>query len=83
MCRPQNWISEIESYQKMSSHAQIGPQGAKKQLSKVNVGGGGGGWYEMIIGTVWFNRLNPLNWNQYNPLNWNWLNPILSIKIFH
>ena len=24
-------------YQKMSSHAQIGPQGAEKQLSKVNV----------------------------------------------
>ena len=27
----------------MSSHAQIGPQGAEKQLTKVNVVGGGGG----------------------------------------
>ena len=36
--------SEIEYYQKVSSHAQIWPQGAEKQLSKVNVVGGGGGW---------------------------------------
>ena len=44
--RPQIWIPEIEYYQKMSSHAQIGSQGAEKQQSKVNVGGGwvvGGG----------------------------------------
>ena len=27
----QIWIPEIEYYQKMSSHAQIGPQGAEKQ----------------------------------------------------
>ena len=37
MRRPQIWIPEIESYQKMFSHAQIGPQGAEKQQSKVNV----------------------------------------------
>ena len=35
-------IAEIEYYQIVSSHAQIWPQGAEKQLSKVNVGGGGG-----------------------------------------
>ena len=29
MCRPQIWIPEIEYYIKMSSHAQIWPQGAK------------------------------------------------------
>ena len=40
--RPQIWIPETEYYQKVSSHAQIGPQGAEKQLRKVNVGGGGG-----------------------------------------
>ena len=28
-------------YQKVASHAQIGPQGAEKQLRKVNVVGGG------------------------------------------
>ena len=27
----QIWIPEIEYYQKVSSHAQIGPQGAEKQ----------------------------------------------------
>ena len=45
--RPQIWIPEIEYYQKMSSHAQIGSQGAEKQQSKVKVvvGGGGGGWW--------------------------------------
>ena len=32
--------SEIEYYQKVSSHAQIWPQGAEKLLSKVNVVGG-------------------------------------------
>ena len=37
---PQIWIPEIEYYQKLASHAQIGPQGAEKQLRKVNVGGG-------------------------------------------
>ena len=36
-------IPEIEYYQKVSSHAQICPQGAEKQQSKVRVGGGGGG----------------------------------------
>ena len=54
--RPQIWIPEIEYYQKMSSHAQIGSQGAEKQQSKVKVvvGGGGGGWwwYERIFVTV-------------------------------
>ena len=43
MRRPQIWIPEIEYYQKMSSHAQIGSQGAKKQQSKVKVVVGGGG----------------------------------------
>jgi len=38
--RPQIWIPETEYYQKVSSHAQIGPQGAEKQLRKVNVVGG-------------------------------------------
>ena len=33
--RAQIWIPEIEYYQKVSSHAQIGPQGAEKQLRKV------------------------------------------------
>ena len=28
--QPQIWIPEIEYYQKMASHAQIGPQGAEK-----------------------------------------------------
>ena len=28
-CRPQIWIPETEYYQKMSSHAQIRPQGAE------------------------------------------------------
>ena len=47
--RPQIWIPETEYYQKVSSHAQIRPQGAEKQLRKVRVGGGwwwvvGGGW---------------------------------------
>ena len=52
--RPQIWIPEIEYYQKMSSHAQIGSQGAEKQQSKVKVVGGGGGWwwYERIFVTV-------------------------------
>ena len=49
LCRPQIWIPEIEYYQKMSSHAQIGPQGAEKEQSKVLVGGGW--WYEGILGT--------------------------------
>ena len=31
------WIPEIEYYLKVSSHAQIWPQGAEKQLSKVRV----------------------------------------------
>ena len=31
----QIWIPEIEYYQKLSSHAQIGAQGAEKQQSKV------------------------------------------------
>ena len=39
------WISETEYYQKVSSHAQIRPQGAEKQLRKVVVGGGGGWWW--------------------------------------
>ena len=39
MRRPQIWIAEIEYYEKMSSHAQIGPQGAEKQLGRVRVGG--------------------------------------------
>ena len=34
------WIPETEYYQKVSSHAQIRPQGAEKQLRKVNVVGG-------------------------------------------
>ena len=38
---PQIWIPETEYYQKVSSHAQIRPQGAEKQLSKVNVVVGG------------------------------------------
>ena len=32
-------IPEIEYYQKVSSHSQIRPQGAEKQLRKVHVGG--------------------------------------------
>ena len=36
--RPQIWIPEAEYYQKVSSHAQIRPQGAEKQLRKVRVG---------------------------------------------
>ena len=43
VCGPQICIPEIEYYQKVSSHAQIRPQGAEKQLRKVNVVGGGGG----------------------------------------
>ena len=39
--RPQIWIPQTEYYQKVSSHAQIWPQGAEKQLRKVNVVGGG------------------------------------------
>ena len=35
--RPQIWIPETEYYQKVSSHAQIRPQGAEKQLRKVVV----------------------------------------------
>ena len=35
----------------MSSHAQIRPQGAEKQLRKVVVGGGGGGGW-VVVG-VW------------------------------
>ena len=41
---PHIWIPETEYYQRVSSHAQIGPQGAEKQLRKVNVVVGGGGW---------------------------------------
>ena len=37
-CRPQIWIPETEYYQKVSSHAQIRPQGGKEEQSKVNVG---------------------------------------------
>ena len=33
VCIPQIWISEIENYQKMSSHALIRSQGAEKKLS--------------------------------------------------
>ena len=40
---PQICITEIKNYQKVSSYAQIWPQGAEKQLSKVNVVVGGGG----------------------------------------
>ena len=45
--RPQIWIPETKYYQKVSSHAQIGPQGAEKQLRKVVVGGC---W---VVGGVW------------------------------
>ena len=38
--RPQILIPEIEYYQKVSSHAQIWPQGAEELLRKVRVGGG-------------------------------------------
>ena len=38
---PQIMIPGIEYDYKVSSHAQIWPQGAEKQLRKVNVGGGG------------------------------------------
>ena len=31
------WIPEIEYYQKVSSHAQIWPKGAEKQLIKIRV----------------------------------------------
>ena len=37
----QIWIPEIEYYQKLSSHAQIGAQGAEKQQRKVYVVVGG------------------------------------------
>ena len=37
MRRPQIKIPEVEYYQKVSSDAQIWPQGAEKQQSKVNV----------------------------------------------
>ena len=47
MCRPQIQIPEIEYYQKVSSHAQIRPQGAEKQLRKVNVGGWW--WWEVVV----------------------------------
>ena len=40
MRRPHIWIAEIEYYEKMSSHTQIRPQGAEKQLRKVWVVGG-------------------------------------------
>ena len=40
MRRPQIKIPEVEYYQKVSSDAQILPQGAENQQSKVNVGGG-------------------------------------------
>ena len=33
----------------MSSHAQIGPQGAEKQQKNVNLGGGGGGISSIAI----------------------------------
>ena len=42
MRTPQIWIAEIEYYEKMSSHAQIEPQGAEKQPGWVYVVGGGG-----------------------------------------
>ena len=48
--RPQIWIPETEYYQKVSSHAQIGPQGAEKQLRKVVVGGWVGGWWWWVFG---------------------------------
>ena len=35
--RPQIKIPDVEYYQKVSSDAQIWPQGAEKQQSKVNV----------------------------------------------
>ena len=48
MRRPQIKIPEVEYYQKVSSDAQIGPQGAEKQQSKVNVGG----WWWVVVVVV-------------------------------
>ena len=50
----QIWIPEIEYSQKVSSHAQIRPQGAEKQQRKVYVGG----WYGVITVKGLFNLLN-------------------------
>ena len=47
VCRPQIKIPEVEYYQKVSSDAQISPQGAEKQPSKVNVGDGGS-WVDIL-----------------------------------
>ena len=64
----------------MSSHAQIGPQGAEKQLSKVNVGGwvggGGGGMQPITVTAIALQSLvnsntreNPINRHQYHYLH--------------
>ena len=37
---PQIWIPETEYYQKVSSHAQIGPQGAEKSCC---------GWWSFVV----------------------------------
>ena len=73
------WIPETEYYQIVSSHAQIWPQGAEEQQSKVNVGrwvGGGGGmrWlprqFRFRLKRLW------INWNLCR-------NPTLSIISIH
>ena len=45
----QIWIPEIEYYQKVSSHAQIWPQGAEKLLRKVRVVGGCTVWKPILL----------------------------------
>ena len=52
---PQLLIPELEYYRKVSSCAEIWPQGAEELLRKVRVGGGGGGgrWWWVGGCTVW------------------------------
>ena len=64
--RPQIWIAEIEYYEKMSSHAQIGPQGAEKQLCQVRVGGGG--WVVVCRQTL-RQVETQLSWSFYDHVN--------------
>ena len=53
LCKPSQ-IPEIEYYQKVSPHAQIGPQGAEKHWKAFVVGG----WYEVITVKDLFDLLN-------------------------
>ena len=59
----QIWIPEIQYYQKVSSHAQIGPQGAGKQIRKVYV-------FDQTLNLFIINSIRPSRCQETRRLGW-------------